>query len=66
MDPILQFEISVSIAVQNLGAWLQPVLTFFTFLGNEEFYLVIVPLLYWCVNAGFGLRIGTMLMAPTG
>jgi len=63
MDPILQFEISVSIAVQNLGAWLQPVLTFFTFLGNEEFYLVIVPLLYWCVNAGFGLRIGTMLMA---
>jgi membrane-associated phospholipid phosphatase len=65
MDPLLQFELSVTIAVQSIGAWLQPVLSIFTFMGNEEFYLVIVPLLYWCVDAGLGLRIGTMLMATT-
>ncbi len=63
MTPWMEFELSVSLAVQALGTWLQPVLTLFTHLGDEEFYLIVIPLLYWCVSAPFGLRIGTMLMA---
>jgi membrane-associated phospholipid phosphatase len=49
----------------DLLLWLQglrnPVLTAFfgawTFLGSEEFLLVFVPLIYWCVSRVAGLRI---------
>lgn len=65
MDGLMLLEVEFTLAVQNLGAWLAPVLSWFTFLGNEEFYLVVVPFLYWCVDSAFGLRIGTMLMATS-
>jgi len=35
---------------------------FFTFLGDEEFYLLIMPLLVWSVDYELGLRLGVMLM----
>jgi hypothetical protein len=35
---------------------------FFTLLGSEEFFLVALPLIYWCVDAGAGLRIGAIIL----
>jgi hypothetical protein len=35
---------------------------FFTFLGTENFYLLILPVLYWCVDANLGLRVGVILL----
>ncbi|MCE7793000.1 phosphatase PAP2 family protein [Salipaludibacillus sp. CUR1] len=29
----------------------------FTFLGNEEFYFLIIPLIYWCFSAKTGFRL---------
>jgi len=29
-----------------------------TFLGNEEFYLLLLPLIYWCVNKRIGISLG--------
>lgn len=29
-----------------------------TFLGNEDFYLVAIPLTYWCVDKKFGVKLG--------
>ncbi|HVP22221.1 MAG TPA: phosphatase PAP2 family protein [Anaerolineaceae bacterium] len=37
----------------------------FTALGQEEFYLVVLPAIYWCVNAALGVRIGCMLIITT-
>lgn len=35
---------------------------FFTLLGNEAFYLLVAPALYWCIDAVLGLRLGIYLM----
>jgi membrane-associated phospholipid phosphatase len=58
----MQFEISVTLAVQSIGSWLNPLMSLFSFLGTEQFYLVLVPFIYWCIEPAFGLSIGAMLM----
>jgi len=35
---------------------------FFTFLGDEEFYLLVTPVLYWCIDTSLGIRTAMMLM----
>ena len=47
--------------LQNLGDWLVPVAKFFTFLGLEEFYLLIMPAMYWCIDSLIGARLAIML-----
>lgn len=66
MDAITQAELSVNIFVQGLGAWLQPIMSFFSFLGTEQFFLIVVPLLYWCVDTRIGMRIAIMLIVTNG
>jgi membrane-associated phospholipid phosphatase len=43
-----------------------PVLDWFfvavTFLGNEEFYLIAVPILYWCVDKKFAFKLGVLFL----
>lgn len=36
---------------------------FFSFLGSEDFFLFVLPLVYWCIDADLGLRIGLILLA---
>jgi membrane-associated phospholipid phosphatase len=64
----MNFDSSIAfiLAVQNLGAWLEAPMRFFTFLGTENFYLLILPVLYWCVDAGLGLRVGVVLLLGNG
>jgi hypothetical protein len=45
---------------------LQPLWSAITFLGEEAFYLLIMPLVYWCVDALAGFRIGVMLLLSAG
>ncbi len=52
--------------LQNLGEWLEPVMTFFTSLGFEEFYLLVMPAIYWCFDTLIGARLAIMLVATTG
>lgn len=33
-----------------------------TFLGNEEFYLIAVPILYWCVDKKFAFKLGVLFL----
>jgi membrane-associated phospholipid phosphatase len=62
MENLQQFEIAVTLFLQSLGAWLALPMKAFTFLGQEEFFLVIMPMLYWCVSAVVGLRVAAMLL----
>ncbi len=57
-----QIELPIIEALQNLLKNLQPVWVAITFLGDETFYLLFMPLIYWCVDALAGLRIGVMLL----
>jgi membrane-associated phospholipid phosphatase len=38
--------------------WLYPIATFFTYLGYTEFYLIALPLVYWCINKRIGAGLG--------
>jgi membrane-associated phospholipid phosphatase len=66
MDIINEIGIDITLFVQGLGEWPLPAMRFFTFIGVEQFYLFIAPVLYWCVNAGLGLRVGLLLMFSSG
>ena len=49
------------IAIQSLGNWLQLPMKFFTFLGYENFFFLALPLIYWSIDAGLGLRVALIL-----
>jgi len=58
METFLQ----IVIAIQSLGpAWENP-MRFFSFLGTEQFFLFVLPVLYWNVNDALGLRVGLILL----
>lgn len=61
MDTILDWGVSLVLWLQSLGMWLMPPMQFFTFLGTEQFYLLIAPALLWCVDTAWGLRMGLAL-----
>lgn len=66
METILDFGIRFITALQNLGDWQVPLMKFFTFLGTEEFYMLVLPVLYWCVSAPLGARVAVILMLSGG
>jgi len=35
---------------------------FFSFLGSEEFFLILLPVVYWCVDTNIGLRVGAIVL----
>jgi membrane-associated phospholipid phosphatase len=62
MDNLLNSGLQVILWLQNIGAWFIPVMKLFTFLGNEQFYLLIAPAILWCIDAPLGLHLGLFLM----
>jgi membrane-associated phospholipid phosphatase len=48
--------------LQSLGAWFVSLMQLFSLLGDETFYLLILPLVYWSFDDRLGLHIGLMLM----
>jgi hypothetical protein len=35
---------------------------FFSFCASEEFFMLVVPVLYWCVDSAVGMRVGVVVM----
>lgn len=62
MDIVNQAELAVNLFFQSLGEGLQSLMGVITILGNEIFYILFMPTIYWCVDAWAGLRIGVMLL----
>jgi glycerophosphoryl diester phosphodiesterase/membrane-associated phospholipid phosphatase len=46
--------------------WLTTLLHVVTFLGDEEFYLLVFPILYWAISRRVGIRLGAMLLLTAG
>ena len=66
MDTGYAIEVAVNLFLQSLGEWSYGIMKAISFLGQEEFFLVLMPFLYWCVDARLGLRIGLMLLISNG
>jgi membrane-associated phospholipid phosphatase len=62
MENLWNIGITWNIFFQNLGIWLKTPMEAFSFLGNEYFFLLLLPALYWCVETGTGLRVAVILL----
>jgi membrane-associated phospholipid phosphatase len=62
MESLLQWGINIVLFLQSLGEWLVTPMSLISSLGNEQFYLFAAPVVYWCVDASLGLRLGLGLM----
>ena len=62
MELLFEGSIPLILYLQSLGDGLAVVMKGFTFLGYEEFYLILFPVLYWCIDNTLGLRVGTILL----
>ncbi|MBL8100794.1 MAG: phosphatase PAP2 family protein [Anaerolineales bacterium] len=49
------------IALQNIGTWLNVPMQFFSQLGTEDFFFLVLPLIYWSIDSALGLRVGLIL-----
>ena len=58
-------EIAITLFLQSLASWLLLPMRAFSFLGQEEFFLLVMPALYWCVDVGIGFRSGAVLLLGT-
>lgn len=56
----------INLLFQSLGDWLFIPMRFFSFLGDEEFYLFIMPAIFWCFDSRLGFRLGMILMLSNG
>ncbi len=61
MDAFLQLQIDLIVALQSLGE-LTGVMRFFTSLGSEEFFFVLMPFIYLCLDAAIGARLAVVLL----
>jgi membrane-associated phospholipid phosphatase len=66
MHPILDFGVRLIVALQGLGGWLAQPMKFFSFLATEDFFMLVLPILYWCVDSVLGIRLAIVLMFSTG
>jgi len=66
MQSILELGIQLIIFLQSLGEWSVIPMQIISFLGTENFYLIIAPVVYWCIDANLGFRLGLYLMVSTG
>lgn len=62
MDPIYAFGIHLIQALQTMSPALDGVMKLFSFLGTVEFYILLIPVLYWLVDPHLGLRILLLLI----
>ena len=62
MAQINEIEILINQFFQSIGEWLSLPMLAITALGYEEFFILLLPTLYWCVDQMVGLRLGIVLM----
>ncbi len=62
METLIPWGIETILSIQAWGPWLEGPMALFSFLGTENFFLFVLPLIYWCVDASVGLRVGLVLI----
>jgi membrane-associated phospholipid phosphatase len=58
LESLVPWGTEVIVWVQSLTPeWLVPFFAFLTFLGYEEFYLILFPLIFWCLSKQIGMSL---------
>jgi membrane-associated phospholipid phosphatase len=66
MQAVYDFGIRLIANLQAVGAWQVLPMKIFSFLGTEEFYMLVLPVLYWCFDSALGMRVAVILMLSSG
>jgi membrane-associated phospholipid phosphatase len=67
LDVLHELELILNVLYQEMGgSLLAGVMKAASFLGTEDFFMLVMPALYWCVGVRFGLRLGVMLLFSNG
>jgi membrane-associated phospholipid phosphatase len=56
------WDVAGNQALQGFGGWLRLPMQIFTFFGDEQFYLIAIPLVYWCIHKSLGADLGVLLV----
>ncbi len=62
MEALWNLEIEITLFFQSLGNWLTAPFQGVSFLATEIFFIIMIPLVYWCVNSLMGVRMAFMLV----
>jgi len=63
VESLLQWGIDLIVAIQQIhGPVLDSIFRIITFLGTERFYLLFLPLIFWCVDSGLGARLAILVL----
>ena len=63
MEALLQWGVDLIIVIQQIhGPILDSTFSAITFLGDEEFYLLLLPLMLWCMDFAFSARIAVLFL----
>ena len=61
MQAWIDSGIAIVIAMQSMGSWLIAPMRFLSQLGTEDFFFLVLPLIYWSIDSALGLRVGLIL-----
>ena len=61
MQTIIASSIAFIITLQGSGDWLIVPMRFFSYLGTEDFFFLVLPLIYWSIDPALGLRVAFIL-----
>ncbi|MBM3178893.1 MAG: phosphatase PAP2 family protein [Chloroflexi bacterium] len=62
MQTLIDSGIAFVIAMQSAGDWLIAPMRFFSYLGTEDFFFLVLPLIYWSIDSVIGVRVGFILV----
>lgn len=65
MAVINTIEIIVNQFLQSLGTWLKWPMLAITSIGYEQFFVLLLPAIYWSIDQMVGLRMGMVLLLGT-
>ncbi len=66
MPGFFESQIALNLFLQSIGPWLTPVMQFFTWLGQEDFFILLIVIIYWAVDRRVGMRMGILLLISNG
>ena len=62
MQTLIDFGVSLVIALQRMGEGVVPFMDFFSQLGTEDFFFIVLPLIFWSIDSALGIRVAFILV----